>query len=218
MKKGILFAFLLAIACMIGMSGCKGCSDNGSEEQVENMFSTDYDGVLPDLSKGAEYIIALHRQTMNVLADGDNYAWYETKFTFADSLKQETLADAVVKEVTDVFQTFHPEQCYTITTNAARGTMIPAPTPGLWIEDFDLGYSDVKLSIADVLMRLAQVNMPLPPSVSIILRKPVGPVQCNAQYVMGNPFETVWVDAVTGDVTNSCPAYPKGLAKPTSIR
>ena len=215
MRKNIFFCLLAAIAIMIGVSSCDGCSKSESSAPSGQVtFGADYDGVLPDISEGAEHIIGLHRQTMSSLAEGKQYAWYEARFTFADTLTQETLTDAVVVEVTDFFQTFQPEVCYTITTNASKGTLIPAPTYGLWIEDFDLSDCEVKLTINDVLERLAQVNMPLPKALSVTLRKPVGPVPCNAQYVAGNPFETVWVDAVTGDVTDSCPAFPKGLAKP----
>lgn len=37
----------------------------------------------------------------------------------------------------------------------------------------------------------------------------VGPLPCNAQYVMGNPLQALWIDAVTGYVTDWCPAFPR---------
>ena len=208
MKKNIFLCLLLAIACMVGMSSCNGCSKsdkNAPNKEHVTVFTADYDGVLPDLSDGAEHIIALHRQTMNEITGGKPYAWYEAKFTLADTLKQETLLDATVVEVTDVFQTVNPTLCYFLTTNAVKGTLIPAPTPGLWIEDFDLSDCEVKLTIKDALARLAEVNMPIPDVTSVVLRKPVGPKPCNAQYVAGTAVRAVWVDAVTGNVTDMCP-------------
>lgn len=210
MKKWHLFCLVLAIACMTAMSSCNGCSGNApGKEQVTNKFQTDYDGVVPDMSDGASHVIALHRQTMFSLADGKGFAWYQTKFTFADSLDLNTLGDAVLKEVTSTFQTFSPDLSYTITTNAVKGTLIPAPTPGLWIEDFDLGNTDIKLGILDVIERLTAWNGVLPPAVSITLRKPVGPKPCNAQYVIGNPYQVIFVDAVTGDIADWNPAFPR---------
>lgn len=212
MKKTIFFSLLLAIVGMIGMNSCNGCSKNEkkapAKECVKN-FTADYDGVLPDLSEGAEHIIAVQRQEMFSLLGGGNYVWYETKFSFADSLKDESLNDDALVEVTSVFQTFHPELCYMITTNVSKGTLIPAPTPGLWIEDCDLSGAEIKLNIKDVIEQLKTWNGVLPPAKSIILRKPVGPQDCNAQYVVGNPYEVIFVDAVSGDITDWNPAFPR---------
>lgn len=211
MKKTFLFGLLLATAFMAGMSSCSGCSDNapsGGQEQVKNKFQTDYDGVIPDESEAAEHIIAVQRQTMFGLAGGKEYCWYETRFTFNDSLKSESLDALALMEITSTFQTFGPELCYTITTNAAKGTLIPAPVPGLWIEDFDLSGERIELGILDVLNRLQEWNGILPSAVSVVLRKPVGPKECNAQYVIGNPYDVIFVDAVTGDITDWNPAFP----------
>ena len=215
MKKKVLFGLLLAIACIMVM-GCSGCQSGNEEQPKEEkgLFSADYDGVLPDLSQGAEHIIALQRQTMFNLVGGKTYYWYETKFTLDGELTADDLNELEISEITSTFQTFSPDLCYQITTNAAKGTLIPAPTPGLWIEDFDLSKAIVKLTVKDALQKLSEWNGVLPEgSTFIILRKPVGPIECNAQYVIGNPFEAVWVDAVTGKVTDKCPAFPT-LAKP----
>ena len=69
MKKYFLFGFLLAIVSIMA-TGCSSCQsennkqDNApAQEQVTN-FNADYDGVVPDLTEGAEHVIALQRQTM----------------------------------------------------------------------------------------------------------------------------------------------------------
>lgn len=194
-------------------TGCSCQSENKKQEPRRSVYSTDYDGVLPDLTKGAEHIIATHRQTMFTILDGGVYYWYETKFTFAGTLTTDGETPAI-KEVTSTFQTFSPDLCYTITTDAKRGTLIPAPVPGLWIEDFDLSKCDIKLTVSEAIDKLKEWNGVLPPSTFIILRRPVGPVACNAQYVVGNPFTAVWVDAVTGKVADRCPAFPDTIGKP----
>ena len=43
------------------------------------------------------------------------------------------------------------------------------------------------------------------------LGNPIGPVTINAQYIFGNLESQIWVDAVTGDVKNSNPAFPDSL-------
>ncbi len=217
MKKFVIFGFLLAIVSMM-VTGCNGCKPvNKEQPKVEEngYYAADYDGVAPDLSKGAEHIVALHRQTMHKLINGKTYYWYETKYTLTGEVTAETLPTIEVSEITSTFQTFAPELCYRITTNAVKGTLIPAPVPGLWIEDFDLSFAEITLTVKDALQRLSEWNGVLPTgSTTITLRKPVGPVECNAQYVIGNPFEAVWVDAVTGDVTDKCPAFPPTIEKP----
>lgn len=219
MKKYFLFGFLLAIVSIMA-TGCSSCQsennkqDNApAQEQVTN-FNADYDGVVPDLTEGAEHVIALQRQTMFNAVNGGKYYWYETKFTFSDSLKTETLDYVQLMEITSTFQTFEPELCWTITDNAEKGRLFPHPTPGLWIEDFDLSREDIKLDIADVIQRLKEWNGVMPPATSIYLRKPVGPKPCNAQYVAGNPFQVIFVDAVTGDISDWNPAFGGDFGKP----
>lgn len=207
----MLSVLLMAVFCL-AVSSCTSCEKQApvpDQEHVVINFSTDYDGVLPDLSQGAEHIVSMHRQTMFSLTGGGEYVWYETKYTFADSLTAATLGVNPIVEVTSTFQTFNPELSYTITTNATKGTLIPAPIPGLWIEDYDLSNVSIKLSIADVMDRLKEWNGVLPPAKSVIIRKPVGPKDCNAQYVIGNPYDVIFVDAVTGSVTDWDPAFPR---------
>lgn len=212
MKNFWIIGLLLAIVSIM-TTGCSSCqSENKKQdapkEQV-SIFGSDYDGVLPDLSQSAEHIIALQRQEMYNAVEGGYYVWYETKFSYSDSLKIETLDDVRLVEITSTFQTFSPNLSYTVTDNVAKGHLFPHPTPGLWIEDFDLNNVQVKLTVNDVIERLKQWNGILPPGTFIILRKPVGPQPCNAQYVIGNPFQVIFIDAVTGDVTDWNPAFPR---------
>ncbi len=212
MRKSIFMCLLLAMFSIM-VTGCSSCQSENSKQEAPkekvSIFGSDYDGVLPDLSKGAEHIIALQRQQMyNAVEDGE-YVWYETKFTYNDSLKIETLDDIKLVEITSTFQTFAPNLSWTITDNVVKGHLFPHPTPGLWIEDFDLSKAELKLSVSDVIQRLKEWNGIMPPATFIILRKPVGPQLCNAQYVIGNPYQVIFIDAITGDVTDWNPAFPR---------
>ena len=39
------------------------------------------------------------------------------------------------------------------------------------------------------------------------LRLPVGPVACNAQWVIGDVYDVIFVDAVTGEISDVNPAF-----------
>ena len=54
-----------------------------------------------------------------------------------------------------------------------------------------------------------QTNVPKPQSKHVTLRNPVCPVAINTQWIFGNIHEQLWVDAVTGNVAISNPAFPK---------
>lgn len=203
--KRILFCVLAAV--LLGATAgvatsCKGCKGKGAPAH-----EADYDGVKPDFTAGVANIVALHRQTMHELSGGKAFAWYETKVTLSDSVKADALDGLYVTDVTDIFQTFAPDLCQPISSNVEKGTLIPEPTPGLWVEDFDLGGSEIALWPEDVLAVLERWNGILPPATGMTLRKPVGPKPCNAQWVIGNIMQVVFVDAVTGEVSDRCPAF-----------
>lgn len=213
MKKFFLFGVVLAIVSIMA-TGCESCAksenkqDAPTKEKVLTGSGCDYDGVLPDLTGGVAHIQALHRQTMFSLYKGSQYAWYETRVLFDDSLNSKTLAEVKVVDVTDIFQSFKPFRCQYISTNVAKGTIILPPIPDVWIEDCDMSNLQIKLSVEEVLRRLQEYNGIIPPAVGMTLRCPLGPRRCNAQWVIGNIYNVIFVDAVTGDVTNWCPAFP----------
>ena len=207
MKKNVFLSVLMAIVMgmMAGMMvSCDSCK-NGPEKAA---VSYDYDGVVQDFTAGVEHIVALHRQTMFDLYKGEQYAWYETRVMFNDSIKLENLDGLKVTDVTDIFQLFDPARCQYISTNVKDGTIIPKPIHDIWIEDVDMSDAEIKLTVKDVLERLASWDGILPPATGMTLRIPLGPRRCNAQYVIGNIMQVIFVDAVTGDVTDWCPAFP----------
>ena len=68
--------------------------------------------------------------------------------------------------------------------------------------------AQIKLWPEDVIERLKAWDGIVPPAVGMTLRIPLGPRRCNAQWVIGNIMQAIFVDAVTGDITNWCPAFP----------
>ena len=206
MKKCIFISLLLAIVSIM-VTGCSSCQ---SENKKQGIVKADYDGVLADFSAGVNHIVALHRQTMNSLTDGQQYEWRNMQVLFNDTIKTETIDDLKVIDVTDVFFYWSGEGPHVqyISTNVAKGTIIAPPIIDVWIEDDDLDNCEIKLWPEDVLKRLKEWNGVIPPSRGMVLRLPVGPRNCNAQWVIGSIGDPVFIDAVTGEVTNWCPAFP----------
>lgn len=218
---------MLAIAGMMA-TGCSSCQ-SGNEKQDESEKATvyhDYDGVVQDFTAGVSHIQAMHRQTMFKLQkdvekrDGvsiEGYQWRNSQVQFNDTLKLENIDDVHITDINDVFYYWHPvkgPQVQFINTNVKNGTQIPVPVQDVWIEDEDMSTSEIKLSAEDVLQRLKEVNCPIPPAKSMILRKPLGPCECNAQWVVGGIRDVLFIDAVTGDVSNWNPAFnPNNKAK-----
>ena len=203
--KRIFFYMLMVIAVSI-MASCNGCSESKEKATV---FTADYDGVVQDFTVGVDHIVATHRQTMFSLAEGNKYEWRNLQVKFNRKITSETLDDLHVVDITDVFYYWDdgPWVQY-ITSNVKDGTLIPAKIPDIWIEDEDMSEAEIKLWPEDVIKRLKEWNGIVPPASTMILRRPVGPRRCNAQWVIGNIGEVIFIDAVTGEITDWCPAFP----------
>lgn len=84
-----------------------------------------------------------------------------------------------------------------------------------WTEDVDLRSKDVKLSPEEAFSALLKSNVVKPHSRFMVLRCPLGPVACDAQYIFGNTDSGIaYVNAKTGKVTTTDPAFfPDSVAK-----
>lgn len=204
MKKCIFISLLLAIVSIM-VTGCSSCQ---SENKKQEIVANDYDGVAVDFTAGVQHIVSLHRQTMFNMIKGD-FEWRNLKVLFNDTIKAETIDDLHIIDVTDVFYYWNdgPWVQY-ITSNVNKGTLIPVKIQDVWIEDCDMTNAEIKLWPEDVLKRLKEWNGIIPPSYAMVLRLPLGPRNCNAQWVIGGINDVIFVDAVTGDITNWCPAFP----------
>lgn len=80
---------------------------------------------------------------------------------------------------------------------------------GFWIEDYPM--DSVKVTFKEAYAKLMATNLPKPHSRQCVLRKEIGPKECNPQYIFGNSEAQVYVDAITGEVTDINPAFPTKL-------
>ncbi|MBP5425062.1 MAG: hypothetical protein J6Y33_03200 [Prevotella sp.] len=211
MKKIIFLMGLLMTIAAAGLSSCKGCKGETpkTDDPAARVYH-DYDGVVQDFTAGVSHIQALHRQTMFRLVDGGAYEWRNSRIVFNDSVTAEAIDDLHVTDVNDVFcywDTARGPMVQFVNSNVRDGIQIPWPVSGVWIEDADMSEAPIKLDPEQALMRLKEVNCPIPPAKGMSLRLPVGPVACNPQYVVGDVFDVIFIDAVTGEVSNWNPAF-----------
>lgn len=202
---GVLLLAVMALVC-----SCNGCAKTEKQDIQPVSLFHDYDGVVNDFTVGVAQIQALHRQTMFMTLGVEEYEWRNSKIVFNDSIKADNIDDLHVTDINDVFYYLDEQkgpQVQFINSNVKNGTQIPWPINDVWIEDDNLSGAPIKLTAEQVLMRLKEVNCPIPPAKSMSLRLPIGPCECNPQYVVGDVYDVLFIDAVTGEVSNWNPAF-----------
>ena len=184
---------------------CTGCSFSKEDSKLQDSVATT---VVLDV----EHSIALDRQTMFVNYK-DNYRWYETEILlpeFIDSDSATSNPEMIVNVLQSIVEEGNGADVWVHKFQHFKdGTVVHDSINGFWIENFALNDEVIKLNYTAAYDRMMQSNFPKPHSRYVTLRNPIGPVAINAQWIFGNINEQLWVDAVTGDVKNSNPAYPK---------
>lgn len=221
MKKFIII-FLLAFICLLGFSRCTG--GKGETQNIDDKVVTyhDYDGVVQDFTAMTSHIQALHRQTMfsiiqNLQAEGHTivpegkYQWRNSLVILNDTVTAENIGDLHIVSIRDVFFYWDNQrgpQVQYITDHVKYGTQIPWPINDVWIEDRDMSNAHINISAEEALTRLKEWNGILPKDCNfIILRLPVGPNDCNPQWTFGDVGDTLFIDAVTGEIRDYDPSF-----------
>ena len=203
MKKSFILAFLIGL--VMSFMSCTGCSFSKEDSKLQDSVATT---VVLDV----EHSIALDRQTMFVNYK-DNYRWYETEILlpeFIDSDSATSNPEMIVNVLQSIVEEGNGADVWVHKFQHFKdGTVVHDSINGFWIENFALNDEVIKLNYTAAYDRMMQSNFPKPHSRYVTLRNPIGPVAINAQWIFGNINEQLWVDAVTGDVKNSNPAYPK---------
>lgn len=139
------------------------------------------------------------------------FDWVETSVLLSDYLDEG--CDGSYITVMNVFQAIGNEdldpKVYQF-QHFVDGSIFEDSINGFWIEDFPLVDSLIKVPYDSAFNLVMQVNLPKPHSKNVILRDPVGPKPCNPQWVFGNVQSQIWVDAYTGEIRASNPAFPDG--------
>lgn len=143
--------------------------------------------------------------------DKKAFDWFETSLLLNDYLDEE--CDGSYIKIMNVFQAIGKEdldpKVYQL-QHFVDGRILEDSINGFWIEDFPLVDSLIKVPYDSAFNLVMQVNLPKPHSKNVVLRNPIGPNPCNPQWVFGNVQSQIWVDATTGDIRESNPAFPDG--------
>lgn len=190
MKK--LFT-LLMVAMMFAFSACNSCNKVEKEQTVEDILTADYN-----------YMVENYDTT---------FVWYEVEFILNDYLDNEE-CDGTVKEFTNIFQVVTPID--SVNTNAFVVKMIHAgkistveTEEGFWCEDVAMIKDRMQVTYAEAYQRMTESNYPKPHAITCTLRNALGPKIANSQYIFGNATAQIYVDAVTGDVSDQSPVFDK---------
>jgi len=203
MKKSFILTFLMGL--MMSFMSCTGCSSSKEDIKLQ-------DSVVATTVLDVEHSIALDRQTMYVNYK-DNYRWYETEILlpeFMDSDSATSNPEMIVNVLQSIVEEGNGADVWVHKFQHFKdGTVLHDSIQGFWIENYALNDEVIKLKYTEAWDRMMAVNFPKPHSKHVTLRNPIGPVAVNTQWIFGNIHEQLWVDAVTGDVKNSNPAFPK---------
>ena len=207
----------LLFSLVLGFSSCNGCGNSEATQTLTD--STEVVVKDSTVAINVEHAIAMDRQAM-YLKFKDDYRWYETDILLPEFLNAEDVTSDPVM-VVNIFQSV-VERGNGFDTwvwkfqHLNNGTVLKDSVQGFWIENNPLNDEVIKLKYTEAFDRIMQTNSPKPQSKHVTLRNPVGPISINTQWIFGNIHEQLWVDAVTGDVKNSNPAFPeeKGFKMP----
>lgn len=194
---------IAAVLFTVSMTSCKSCKDSKPEEaEVATKLIV-------------ENVTNLNRQAM-FTEYGADYKWFECCVLLQDYLDGE--CDGTVAGISNVFQVVNEKE-----QGADVHVILYATTPdastvevkeGFWVEDWPLNDEQLKVTFDQAFEKVMAVNMPKPHSRQVVLRKQVGPVPANPQWIFGNMQAQIYVDAVTGEVSDKNPSFPDGLKLP----
>jgi len=196
MKK--LLVFLVGLMLMIGVSACT-CS---KQNEVEPVLGT--------TELVVENVISMDREAM-FLAHGGDYRWYETGVQLKNWLDEEN--DGTIDMVVNVFQVIEEYDSTSFDTfvykyqHFSDGSVNEDSVHGFWVEDYPLENEVIKVTFKEAFEKVMEVNLPKPHSHQVVLRKEIGPKECNPQWIFGNLKSQIYVDAVTGEVSSTSPAF-----------
>jgi hypothetical protein len=219
MKKLMGLAFICLMACMTFMlTGCTKCAGDKTEPAVDVVTTDSAEAAAVTEGFNVEHLISTDRQAMFMTYKQD-YRWYETCIVLKDFLDED--CDGTVVGLSNIFQVVFEEgngaDVYVVMyAHAANKGDSVTTVHSFWIEDYDMGKEPVKMiTFAEAFQKIQEVNYPKPHSKHCVLRKEVGPKDCNPQYIFGNTQAQLYVDAVTGKVSDKNPVFEGvTLAKP----
>ena len=202
MKK--VFILLMAISLMFSFNSCDWFNKNKDNDKkeiiVENVVKADRDYMTENY--------------------GNTYVWYETQIFLNDYLDEE--CDGSFSEIVDVFQVITTIDSTKFDTKVIKMYHVADSSyieeiEGFWVEDMNMNDEIISVTYKQAFQLINEVNFPKPHSKNCVLRKEVGPIEANPQYIFGNIESQLYVDALTGDVTDESPSFCDEVIENDSI-
>lgn len=185
MKKFLML--MMASVLLLGATSCTSCKreKQNNETMVEKSIKTDY-----------AYMETTY----------EDFVWYEAQVVLDNFIDEDN--EASVNSVANVFQYLDTagQPHVVIFTHSSDGCDT-SYHDDFWLEDCVIEPSDIKITFNEAYDWLMKANYKKPHSNKCALRKSVGPYDSNPQYMFGNIYSTLFVDAVTGNVSDTDPAF-----------
>lgn len=210
MKKTILFSLLICLVmCFTACDKNKNTVPNDAKTDTTQVV----DGQTAELN--VENLVNLDKQYM-FNTYGKDYRWYETCIVLRDFMDEEN--DGTITGVSNIFQVVFEkgngaDVNVVMITHVGDSTQVDVKR-GFWVEDYPMNDEAIKVSFKEAYDKVMAVNYPKPHSRHIVLRKEVGPIDANPQYIFGNSQAQLYVDAGTGNVVDKNPVFPANLNMP----
>jgi len=200
MKK--FLTMFMALAFLAFFASC-----TGRYEQTTDPPNTDTPSIVCDCVPTVEGAVACDMEFM-FNNYGDKYSYLETSVTLNAYLDADD-CDGSIATVTNIFQVAEEYgtgyDTKVLICSHSYDTALMEVIHGFWVGDNAL--DSTVLTFDEAYERLCEANYKKPHSRQCVLRKQVGPVACNAQYIFGNTANQIYVDAVTGEVSDKNPAF-----------
>lgn len=215
---------MAAVAATLVFTACekekKNVAPAATETTTENAALGHYPDPLWPINPGklgaantaplvVENLISMDRQAM-FAQYAKEYNFFESCITLKDFIDDEA-CDGTVESVANVFQFVVVKEksadVNVVLIAHAGDKHVTEVKHGFWTEDLPLEETAIELTFKQAFDRMMKANIVKPHSRQCVLRRPLGPKVCNAQYVFGNRKQQVWVDAKTGDVVATNPAF-----------
>jgi len=212
MKK-ILFMLAVMFSLCVGFSSCDSCK-KGEKNETSEVTDSVVAGHLD-----VENITNTDKQYM-FTNYGADYRWFESCILLKDFMDEE--CDGTVEGVSNVFQVVNMSEdqksadVFVVLAAHTADSIAYEVKHGFWVEDYPLNDEAIQVKFKDAFEKMMETNCPKPHSRHCVLRKQIGPVDANPQYIFGNTEAQVYVDAITGEVSTDNPAFPeeKGFKMP----
>ena len=191
----------MGLMLMIGVSSCNSCT---KQEQTSG------EDVVATTELVVENVISTDREEM-FLTHSEDYRWYETGIQLKDWLDEEN--DGAIDMVVNVFQVVEKYDSTSFDTYVYKyqhfsdGSVNKDSIHGFWVEDYPLEEEEIVVTFKEAYEKVMEVNLPKPHTRQVVLRKEIGPNECNPQWIFGNLHSQIYVDAVTGEVSPTSPAF-----------